>query len=190
MSNTINQNLESLKELIETVQAETIDINPIVQEVLTCFKSNRKLMFCGNGGSAAEAQHIAAEYVSSLRHDVKRKSLPAIALTTDTSFITASSNDFGFEHVFERQVESLGNKGDMLFGLTTSGDSANVVKAIKLAKEKGILTVGITGKGGGKLKEISDYLVEIPSKDTQRIQELSMLIQHSIAEAVEDEILK
>ena len=107
-----------------------------VKLLVYCFNNGNKILLCGNGGSAAEAQHIAAEYVSSLRHEFKRKSLPALALTTDTSFLTATGNDFGFDSVFERQIESLGNKGDILIAISTSGNSENVIQAIKLAVEK------------------------------------------------------
>lgn len=153
-----------------------------------CFKNGNKLLLCGNGGSAAEAQHIAAEYVSSLRHEFKRKSLPALALTTNTSFLTAASNDFGYETIFERQIESLGNAGDILIAITTSGNSENVVRAAKLARRKGLKIIGLTGRSGGKLKEVADILFNIPSENTMRIQEIHLFIEHTICEFVEEKL--
>lgn len=154
--------------------------------IVDCFKNGNKLMLCGNGGSAAEAQHIAAEYVSSLRHEFKRKSLPAIALTTDTSFITAAGNDYGFDTIFQRQIESLGKEGDILIAISTSGNSINVLKAIELAKQKGLKVIGFTGKNGGKIKNLCDILFDVPLLDnTGRIQECHLFLEHTIVELVE-----
>lgn len=152
----------------------------------SCLQNGGKILLCGNGGSAAEAQHIAAEFTSSLRHEFRRKALPALALTTDTSFMTACSNDFGYETIFARQMEAFGNANDILIALTTSGNSKNVLLGAEEAKRKGMKIIGITGEGGGKLQELCDVIFAIPSRNTQRIQECSLLIQHSLVEMVED----
>lgn len=152
------------------------------------FKNGNKLMLCGNGGSAAEAQHIAAEYVSSLRHEVKREALPAIALTTDTSFITANGNDYGFDGIFSRQIEALGKSGDILIAISTSGTSKNVVKAIETAKQKGIKVIGLTGESGGAMFNSVDILLKVQSKETMRIQEAHLFIEHTICDLVEQKL--
>ena len=159
-----------------------------VQIISDAFSNNCKILLCGNGGSAAEAQHIAAEYVSSLKQTFKRKSLPAIALTTDTSFITASGNDYGFDTIFERQIESLGNPGDILIAISTSGNSKNIIAGINKAKENGLKIIGLTGKTGGKMSEIVDVLFNIPSDETTRIQECHLFIEHTICEMVEQKL--
>ena len=147
--------------------------------------SGGKVMFCGNGGSAGDSQHIAAEFVATLDHRRPRQGLAALALTTDTSFITAYSNDFGYEGIFARQVETLGKTGDVLVGLSTSGNSANVVKALEAAKEGGINTVAMTGAGGGRMAEIADILITVPSDQTPFIQETHIALGHAITAAVE-----
>ncbi|MBU1165992.1 D-sedoheptulose 7-phosphate isomerase, partial [Candidatus Micrarchaeota archaeon] len=144
------------------------------------------LLICGNGGSAADAQHFAAELVG--RYKKERKALPAIALTTDTSVITAISNDYGFEHVFSRQVEALSAGGDVLFLISTSGNSPNLLEAAKKAKTLGIKIIGLLGKGGGKLKSMCDHAIVIPSDNTPRIQEMHVLVIHMICESVENNI--
>ena len=144
-----------------------------------------KLMLCGNGGSAADAQHIAAEFVAFLDHHCPRPGLAAVALTTDTSMITAYSNDAGFEGVFARQVEALGRKGDVLIGLSTSGNSANVLAAFEAAGKAGIKTVAMTGKDGGKLAGLADIAIKVPSDETPFIQETHICLGHAITAAVE-----
>jgi D-sedoheptulose 7-phosphate isomerase len=142
-----------------------------------------KIMFCGNGGSAADAQHLAAEL--SGRFYLDRKPMAAIALTVNTSFMTAVANDYSFEEVYSRLVEGLGEEGDVLFGLSTSGNSANVIRAFMTAHDKGVITVGLTGESGGKLAMLSDLVVKVPSADTPRIQESHILIGHIICELIE-----
>ena len=153
--------------------------------IVEAIETGNKLLLCGNGGSAAEAQHMAAEYVSSLRNENIRRSLPAVALTTDTSFLTATGNDYGFEKVFERQIESLGITGDVLIAISTSGSSQNVMLAIQKAKERGLKVIGLTGKTGGKMGALVDILLNVPSDETMRIQEWHMFIDHTIVELVE-----
>jgi len=151
-------------------------------------EDNGKAMFCGNGGSAADSQHLATELVVRLTADRQRRALPAIALTTDSSMLTAGSNDFGFEHVFARQIEALGNSGDVLFAISTSGNSENVIKAAVTAKEMGVFTVGMLGGDGGKLGAAVDIALVVPSKNTQRIQEAHITIGHIIIELAESRL--
>ena len=146
--------------------------------------SGHKIMFCGNGGSAADSQHWAAEIVG--RFQKERKGMPAIALTVDTSILTAIANDYGYDRVFARQVEALGNAGDVLVAVSTSGNSANVLAAIEEAKAKGIKTIGMTAAGGGKMAEVCDVCLVIPDKVTARAQEVHGLIGHILCEIVEE----
>lgn len=185
--------LQSANELIQVLQKFDLikeDYNQACTIIKQSLQNNGKLLLCGNGGSAAEAQHIAAEYVSSLQHHIKRAAIPAIALSTDTSIITAAANDFGFDIIFERQVEALGSKGDVLIALSISGNSKNVIKAIKKAKEKSLKIIGITGENGGEMHLLCDTIIKIPSQNTQRIQEISLLLQHNMVAEVENEMIK
>jgi len=150
---------------------------------IDCLNNGRKILIFGNGGSAADAQHIAAEIVG--RYKVERKGLPAIALTTDTSAITAIANDFGYTHVFVRQIEALAHKGDVLIGISTSGSSVNVVNALKRAKELGCKTIGMSGRGGGELNILCDVNIVVPAEDTPRIQEMHILIGHTICHLID-----
>jgi D-sedoheptulose 7-phosphate isomerase len=144
------------------------------------------VLFCGNGGSAADAQHLAAEL--SGRYYLDRKPLDAEALHVNTSYLTATANDFGFDHVYSRLVEAKGKKGDVLVALSTSGNSANVVNAVKQARKQGLVTIGFTGKNAGQIDDHCDVLIKIPSTDTPRIQELHILLGHIICEIVEQEL--
>lgn len=146
-------------------------------------REGRKLMVCGNGGSAADSQHLVAEFVSRLTVD--RPALRAVALTTDSSILTAIGNDYSYDNVFERQVEALGNKGDVLMAISTSGNSKNCVKALKLARAMGIHTLSYTGNSGGAMKELSDINVMIPSKITMNIQESHLALEHIFCMVVE-----
>lgn len=143
-----------------------------------------KILIFGNGGSAADAQHIAAELTG--RYKKNRRALPAIALSVDTSALTAIGNDFGFEEIFSRQVEALANKGDLLIGISTSGNSKNVINALKMTKNLGCRSISLSGKGGGTMSEISDVNIVIPSNDTPRIQEMHILIGHIICQSVDN----
>lgn len=144
-----------------------------------------KALFCGNGGSAADCQHIATELVSSLRHDFERPGIAAVALTTDSSLLTAYSNDFGFAGVFRRQVEALGRRGDVLIGISTSGSSENVVQAVEAARAAGLRTIALTGAGGGRLAALADVAVRVPARDTQHVQEAHIMIGHILCDLVE-----
>ncbi len=184
--------IDSLKESSDTKKAMEEkclnDILKIADMLADSFKAGNKLLLCGNGGSAADCQHIATEFVIRLSHDIQRPALPAIALTTDSSNLTAGGNDIGFENVFARSVEGLGNKGDVLLAISTSGNSGNVIKAVHTAKQKGMKTVSFLGGSGGKLKTEADISVIIPSSNTQRIQEGHITAAHIICELVEREL--
>jgi len=161
------------------------DIISAVNILVEAFKNGNKLLLCGNGGSAADSQHIAAEFMIRLSHDLQRPAIPAIALTTDTSNLTAGGNDIGFENVFARNVEGLGNSGDVLLAISTSGNSKNILLAIEKAKSKGMNVIGLLGGNGGKCKDIVDVPIIIPSSNTQRIQEGHITVAHIICELVE-----
>jgi D-sedoheptulose 7-phosphate isomerase len=147
-----------------------------------------KLLICGNGGSAGDAQHLATEFVSTLTVDRRRGAIPALALTTDTSLLTAISNDFGFEGVFARQVEALGRQGDVVLGISTSGGSANVVRAFEQARAQGLRTVALTGEAEGRLGPLADIEIKVPSAETSHIQEAHIAVGQLVAFLVEDEL--
>ena len=155
------------------------------QLIIETLKNGNKILICGNGGSAADAQHIATEIVC--KYKANKKGLPAIALTTDTSIITAISNDFGFERVFERQIEALANKDDLVIAISTSGNSSNIINAVKYAKEIQCKTLGFSGNNGGKMNDFCDINLIIPSKDTARIQEMHILIAHILCQIIDTE---
>ncbi len=161
------------------------DIKKATDVIETAFRSDKKLLLCGNGGSAADCQHIATELTIRLNHDIKRKGLPAIALPTDSSAMTGGGNDIGFENTFARLVEALGREGDVLIAISTSGNSENVVRAAQKAHENKMIVIGFLGCGGGKLKENCDIPIVVPSDSTQRIQEAHITIAHAVAELVE-----
>jgi D-sedoheptulose 7-phosphate isomerase len=145
-----------------------------------------KILFAGNGGSAADSQHLAGELVSRFYYD--RPGLPAVALTTDTSILTAIGNDYGYERIFARQIEALGNAGDVFFGISTSGNSPNILTAVTTARQKGVITVGMTGRSGGKLAGLCDHLLCAPSDSTPRIQEGHILMGHIVCQLIEAQI--
>jgi len=184
--------IDSLTESAETkhkIKDQSIEsIIKAVDLLSACFKNGNKLLLCGNGGSAADCQHIATELMIRLNHSIKRPALPAIALTTDTSNLTAGGNDIGFENVFARNVEGLGTNGDVLLAISTSGNSTNVVKAAEMAHKKGMKVIGFLGGNGGKLKDIVNLPIVIPSLNVQRIQEGHITVAHIICELVEDKL--
>jgi len=165
-------------------------ITDSIEMVVACFQNGKKLLFVGNGGSAADAQHMSAEYVSRFMFD--RPGLPSIALTTDTSALTAIGNDYGFEFLFSRQIESLGSNGDVLFAYSTSGTSANIIMAIKIAQSKGINIIGMTGckPQSSDMKDLCDITIEVPSQETPHIQEGHLIIGHLICQHVEQQIFQ
>jgi len=164
------------------------EILSAVDMICSAYKKEKKLLLCGNGGSAADSQHIATELMIRLSHHINRPALPAIALTTDSSNLTAGGNDIGFENIFARNVEGLGNEGDVLIAISTSGNSPNILNAVDMAKLKNIKTIGFLGGSGGKLKSKVDLPIIIPSNNTQRIQEGHITTAHIICELVEDEL--
>ena len=184
---------ESLEESAKVVRALSGDdaalraMEEALRAAAEALSSGKKLLFCGNGGSAADCQHAAGELVGRFR--LERPALAAVALTTDTSILTAIGNDFGFGEVFARQVEALGEEGDVLFALSTSGDAENVLRAIQAAREKGIRVVGLTGRGGGGMASACDILVRVPADSTPRVQEAHVVIYHVICELVEATIV-
>jgi len=185
MLNMIEEELQAHKETIEKSIATMIpQIEEASKMVIETLKRGNKVLLCGNGGSAADAQHIAAELTG--RYKVERRGLCAIALTTDTSALTAIGNDYGFDRIFDRQVEALVREGDLLIGISTSGNSLNVLSALLLAKEMGAKTLGFSGKGGGKLNFACDLNLVVPSDDTPRIQEMHILIGHILCQAVDE----
>lgn len=194
-NNKMENKLEKIKKLmLESIECKKIfldeykNIDKAANALVNCFKRGNKVLICGNGGSAADAQHIAAELVG--RYNLERSGLPAIALTTDSSILTAWSNDYNFESVFARQVEALAKKGDVLIGISTSGNSKNVINALRKGREIGTINISLTGKDGGKIKPLSDININVHSSSTPRIQECHMLAYHIICEIVEEEIIK
>jgi D-sedoheptulose 7-phosphate isomerase len=163
--------------LIETVQN-------VSNEMVKCLRFGNRIYFCGNGGSAADAQHLAAEF--SGRFYTDRKALPAEALHCNTSYLTAVANDYSYDVVYSRLIEGIANEGDIVVGLSTSGNSANIVKAFEVARDKRVITVGFTGKDGGKMNPLSDFLLNVPSTDTPRIQESHIMLGHIICQMVEE----
>lgn len=185
ITNIIRSSIEVKQKLLEN--RELLDTVGLVSDVIVnAFNKGNRVYFCGNGGSAADAQHLAAEF--SGRFYTDRKALPAEALHCNTSYLTAVANDYSYEVVYARLVQGIGKPGDVLVGLSTSGNSANIVKAFEAAREHHMLTVGFTGATGGVMKEISDYLINVPSTDTPRIQESHILLGHIICQLVEEKI--
>ena len=194
MSNSVEVVKQALAEGIR-VRQEALDnhVSELVEIGKICgqaIENGNKILLCGNGGSAADAQHLAAELLIRLRPDVTRQTLPAIALAMDTSTLTACGNDLGFEVIFERMVQALGNKGDVLIGITTSGKSPNVLKALTKAKELGIVTVGFLGGSGGPALPLCDFSFIAPTTVTGRIQELHITAGHIVMELVEDYLIE
>jgi D-sedoheptulose 7-phosphate isomerase len=173
----VKSNILKDEKLLQTVK-------DCVAVMVSAFKNGNKVLFCGNGGSAADAQHLAAEF--SGRFYTDRDALPAEALHCNSSYITAVANDYGYDVIYSRLIKGIGNKGDVLVGLSTSGNSNNIIKAFEVAKEKGMITISFTGSTGGKLKAISDYLINVPSNDTPRIQESHITLGHIICQLVEE----
>lgn len=161
-------------------------IESVIEVITTAFQKGNKVLFCGNGGSAADAQHLAAEF--SGRFYIDRKALPSEALHCNSSYLTAVANDYSYDVIYSRIVDGTCVEGDVLVGLSTSGNSKNILNAFATAKEKGVITIGLTGAGGGKMREVSDYLFNVPSTDTPRIQESHIMIGHIICELVEAKI--
>ena len=182
LQENISENIMVKQRLLE----QTSDsILRACDELLGTVRANRKILICGNGGSAADAQHIAAELVIRLRGDRDRPAIAAQALTVDTSILTAAANDYGFDFVFSRQIEALGQPGDTLIAISTSGNSSNIIEAVNMAHERGLYVTGFLGRDGGKLKKLVDLPIVVPSNDTARIQEAHITIGHIICDLLE-----
>jgi D-sedoheptulose 7-phosphate isomerase len=176
-SMAVKSRLLSDEKLLKTL----VDITELIAQA---FKKGSRIYFCGNGGSAADAQHLAAEF--SGRFYLDRDALPAEALHCNTSYLTAVANDYSYDEVYARLIRGIAHRGDILVGLSTSGNSKNILKAFETAREKGVITIGFTGSAGGKMKELSDFLIKVPSSDTPRIQEAHILVGHILCQFVEE----
>ncbi len=185
IKNQIKSSVELKQKLLES-QDVLSAIEAAAHAIVSAFRNKKKLLLAGNGGSAADAQHLAAEFVNRFGFD--RPGLPAIALTTDTSILTAIGNDSSFDRVFARQVEALGNPGDVFMGISTSGTSHNLMEALNTCKKHKITTIGLTGIYGGQMKDLCDFCIKVPSGETPRIQEVHILAGHIICNLVEEEM--
>lgn len=188
MQDTIKEHIKESMSVKQTLLEQVDVIEKITSEIIQAFKEGNKVLICGNGGSAADSQHMAAELVG--RFKKERKALPAIALTTDTSILTAIGNDYGYDKVFSRQVEAHGQEGDIFIGISTSGNSKNIIEAINVAKDKKMLVIGLLGGTGGLIKSMCDIDLTVKTKNTPRIQECHETIIHIICDLVEKELFK
>ena len=176
----------SLKTLLLKDEAFLNEIEKVKDVMVKALNDGKKILWCGNGGSAADSQHLAAEFSGRFYYD--RPPLRSEALHVNTSYLTAVANDYSYDVIYSRMVKAMGDKGDVLVGISTSGNSKNIVLAFEQAKENGVITIGFTGNGGGKMKEKADYILDIPSKDTPRVQECHIMVGHILCELVEAEI--
>jgi D-sedoheptulose 7-phosphate isomerase len=189
MKNYISNQVKKSYEIKQDIYNNTVImslIEDVCKKVVDVYKSGNKTLIAGNGGSAADAQHIAGEFVSKFYFD--RPGLASLALTTDSSILTAIGNDYGYDKLFSRQVQANGVEGDLFIGISTSGNSENILQALRECREKGIITVGLTGADGGKMKELCDYCICTPSQETPRVQETHILIGHIICAVVEEDL--
>jgi len=191
MQNYIRSQIDEAGKIIDAMAKDTnlqATVQAAAQACITCLANEGKILLAGNGGSAADAQHIAGEFVSRFAFD--RPGLPAIALTTDTSILTAIGNDYGYEKLFARQVQAHGRRGDIFIGYSTSGKSPNVLRAFEEARKRGLSTIGLTGNRGGPMKDLCDFLLEVPSADTPKIQEGHLVLGHILCGLVENALFK
>jgi D-sedoheptulose 7-phosphate isomerase len=179
------ENSEAARQTAETCAEPIADA---ARRIVACLRRGGKLLICGNGGSAAQSQHMAAELVGALQRHVRRPALPAMALTTDTSILTAVSNDFGFAEVFERQIDAIGSPGDLLLAISTSGDSENVVRAVRMARRKQMQTIALTGPAPGRLAGEADLVIGVPEQNIQHLQEIHLAVGHLLCILSEDAI--
>lgn len=189
METNISKQIATTVACMQKIQSDIVmieQIKTVAETVIAAYKHGDKTLIAGNGGSAADAQHLAGEFVSRFYFD--RPGLSSIALTTDTSILTAIGNDYGYERIFARQIEANGNKGDVFIGISTSGNSKNILEALIACKEKEIITVGMTGETGGEMAALCDYCIKVPSSETPRIQEAHIMIGHIICSLVEESL--
>ena len=179
----INSSIET-KQKVLADEALLKTICDTIDAIVNAFRNGNRVYFCGNGGSAADAQHLAAEFSGRFYSD--RKALPAEALHCNTSYLTAVANDYSFDDIYSRLIDGIGEQGDVLVGLSTSGNSANIIKAFETAKKKEMITIGFTGESGGKIKSLCDHMINIPSTDTPRIQESHIMVGHIVCQLVEE----
>jgi D-sedoheptulose 7-phosphate isomerase len=184
MKDVINSHIQNHIEVVRQLADETPDLEGVAVVCIEALRNGNKLLAAGNGGSVADAHHFAAELTG--RFKKERKALPALALDANPSAVTAIGNDYSFAKVYSRQIEALAQKGDVFFGISTSGNSENIIEALKAAKISGCKTIGLTGKTGGNMVELCDFLINIPSEDTPRIQEMHSLIIHTLSDLIED----
>lgn len=187
VKNYIEDSIETKQKILNDEKIISI-IEKVADEIIKAYKSNKKVLIAGNGGSAADAQHIAAELVSKFYFD--RPGLSAVALNSNTSILTSIANDYGYEKVFSKQIEAHGEQGDIFIGISTSGNSANIVSALEEAKKKGLFTIGLVGEKSCKMDELCDYIIKIPSSETPKIQESHIMIGHIICAIVEEKLFK
>lgn len=183
----IKSSLDTKQKLLQDEALLKI-IAATIDEIVNTFRKGKRVYFCGNGGSAADAQHLAAEFSGRFYQD--RKALPAEALHCNTSYLTAVANDYSFDDIYSRLIDGIGMEGDVLVALSTSGNSVNILKALEIARKKGMITVGFTGESGGKMRSLCDHLITIPSVDTPRIQESHIMVGHIICQLVEEKYFK
>ena len=183
----IQSSIDTKQELLRD-ESLLVTIATTVDVIVSAFKNNKRIYFCGNGGSAADAQHLAAEFSGRFYKD--RKALPAEALHCNTSYLTAVANDYSFDDIYSRLIDGIGERGDVLVGLSTSGNSTNIIKAFETARKLEMITIGFTGESGGTLKALCDHLINIPATDTPRIQESHIMVGHIICQLVEEKIFQ
>lgn len=184
--NIIEERMQEHEAVLQATKKLMPDIAEAGRIIKTALMKGHKILFCGNGGSAADSQHLAAEIVG--RFQKERQAFPALALTVDTSVLTAVANDYGYETVFSRQVQALGQEGDVLVGISTSGNSGNIIAAIAEARNKGMHVIGMTAAGGGKMKDLCDVILAVPAKTTARAQEMHIMIGHILCELAEEDM--
>ena len=184
MKELIKNHILEHKSVLESVMQLDESIEKVADLLIQCLENSGTIFWCGNGGSASDSQHLAGELVGRFSGD--RVPLKSIALTADSAVITCIVNDYGYEHIFSRQVEALGNEGDVLVGISTSGNSENVIHAFEIAKQKEIITIGLLGKGGGKSSALVNQSIIVPSKSTARVQEMHILIGHILCDLIEE----
>jgi len=184
MKELINKHIQEHNDVLDSISQFGESIEKVANIFLSCLEGGGTIFWCGNGGSASDSQHLAGELVG--RFVDERKPLKSIALTADSAVMTCIVNDYGYEHIFSRQIEALGVKGDVLVGISTSGNSENVIHAFEIAKQHGITTIGLLGKGGGKCASVSNQSIIVPSQSTARIQEMHILIGHILCDLIEE----
>lgn len=189
-SNTIQKEISELIKTLSDLSSLEENINLVIKNIFDCLKSGKKLLICGNGGSAAEANHLAAEFIVRLKPSNNRQAIPIISLSQNSSVLTACGNDIGFENIFARSLEALGSEGDLLICLSTSGNSKNILKVLEESKKKKIKSISFLGNGGGLAKSLSDLNLVIPAKDVARIQECHLFLGHHIFGEVEKKLFK